>query len=129
MNVFRRDKFTDDQFVFGFQKYNCVFSLVWDTFISYCCPFRVSAYSVASPGIGQLYEKIVYVIRKLFCCNDQAFGLYKPSYFGDTVSDRLFDDYFPLAHFLISFLLWARASLIVSVFSGLLFRAAFFCSA
>jgi uncharacterized membrane protein YcaP (DUF421 family) len=59
----------------------------------------------------------------------QTFGFYIPGYFGYAISNRFFNDYFSLAHFFISFLLCALASLIVSVFSGLDFRAAFFCNA
>ena len=41
---------------------------------------------------------------------------------------RLFDIYSSEAHFLISFLLYARASSDEDVFSGPAFSAAFFCS-
>jgi len=68
----------------------------------------------------------MYVVSEFFGGSYHAFRFDKPSYFGDPIGNRLLGDYFSLAHFLISFLVCALASLIVKVFSGLVLRAAFF---
>jgi hypothetical protein len=54
--------------------------------------------------IGEVYEKVIYIVGKFLGSGDQAFGFDKPSDLGYTIGDRLLNDYFSVAHFLISFL-------------------------